>query len=101
MEDDKRSTASQLRDDIAPAASPLGTDDEAAGTTPSSDRVEMARRAEDKIDAARRPDTEAADDAHSQRGSSAPYAKEDHMNEELAKRHEDAKLEEDPSEQPS
>ena len=29
-----------------PAAAPLGTDDEAAGTTPSAERVEMARMEE-------------------------------------------------------
>ncbi|WP_125461531.1 MULTISPECIES: hypothetical protein [Rhodomicrobium] len=29
-----------------PAAAPLGTDDEAAGTTPSAERVEIARKAE-------------------------------------------------------
>ena len=35
----------------APAASPLGTDDEAAGTTPTPERIEMAGRAEERIKA--------------------------------------------------
>lgn len=55
------STTAQLRNDIDsgktgskgsspdPAASPLGTDDEAAGVTASTDRIEMAREAERKI----------------------------------------------------
>ena len=33
----------------APAASPLGTDDEAGGTTPTADRIETAQRAEERI----------------------------------------------------
>ena len=33
----------------APAASPLGTDDEAGGTTPTAERIEMARKAEERI----------------------------------------------------
>ena len=57
-------TAHQLRNDIhkskvgsattspEPAASPLGTDDEAAGTPASEDRLEMAMKAEQKIIAA-------------------------------------------------
>ena len=63
---DKKSTMEQLRSLIgsdgdantatkpppAPAASPLGTDDEAGGTTPTAERIEMARAAEEKIDAA-------------------------------------------------
>ncbi len=36
----------------APAASPLGTDDEAGGTTPTAERIEMARKAEARIKAA-------------------------------------------------
>lgn len=36
----------------APAASPLGTDDEAGGTTPTAERIEMARVAEERINAA-------------------------------------------------
>lgn len=66
MPETKPSTVDQLRRKIgsdsasntskslepAPAASPLGTDDEAAGTTPTADRVEMARLAEDRIKAA-------------------------------------------------
>lgn len=36
----------------APAASPLGTDDEAGGTTPTAERIEMARVAEERIKAA-------------------------------------------------
>jgi hypothetical protein len=38
----------------APAASPLGTDDEAGGTTPTAERIEMARKAEERIKAAGR-----------------------------------------------
>ena len=61
MTDKTSSTTAQLRGDIDsgttgakvsapdPAASPLGTDDEAAGNTPSEDRIEMAREAEKKI----------------------------------------------------
>ena len=63
MSDDKPSTMEQLRRLIssdgeeetsstslpAPAASPLGTDDEAGGTTPSGERIEMARKAEERI----------------------------------------------------
>lgn len=59
----KRSTMEQLRRMIgsdgakdrgakhepAPAASSLGTDDEAGGTTPTAERIEMARFAEEKI----------------------------------------------------
>lgn len=66
MADDKPSTMEQLRRLIgsegdeqdshtaqpAPAASPLGTDDEAGGTTPTAERVEMARVAEERIQAA-------------------------------------------------
>lgn len=66
MTDEKPSTMEQLRKLIgsegdakdshtpqpAPAASPLGTDDEAGGTTPTAERVEMARRAEERIQAA-------------------------------------------------
>ena len=98
MKDDEATTSAQLRKDTAPAASPLGTDDEAAGTTPSAERVKMAREAEKKIDDASK---RAADRAHAQRGSSSPYSKEEHMNEELAKQREEAKVDEDPSEQPS
>lgn len=36
----------------APAASPLGTDDEAGGTTPTAERIEMARKAEVRINEA-------------------------------------------------
>ena len=36
----------------APAASPLGTDDEAGGSTPTPERIEMARVAEERIKAA-------------------------------------------------
>ena len=36
----------------APAASPLGTDDEAGGTRPTAERIEMARKAEERIQAA-------------------------------------------------
>ena len=36
----------------APAASPLGTDDEAGGTTPTAERIEMARMAEERINEA-------------------------------------------------
>ena len=63
MSDDKPSTMEQLRKLIgsdnrsnaaasaspAPAASPLGTDDEAGGTTPTAERIEMARKAEERI----------------------------------------------------
>ena len=63
MTAEKRSTMEQLRRLIgsdgkaesastslpAPAASPLGTDDEAGGTTPTSERIEMARKAEERI----------------------------------------------------
>ena len=63
MSDDKPSTMEQLRRLIgsdgetnsatptppAPAASPLGTDDEAGGTTPTAERIEMAQRAEGLI----------------------------------------------------
>lgn len=63
MSDEKTSTMEQLRRFIssdgeeatsstslpAPAASPLGTDDEAGGTTPSAERIEMARKAEERI----------------------------------------------------
>ena len=66
MSDDKPSTMEQLRRIIgsdgasntskspepAPAASPLGTDDEAGGSTPTAERVEMARVAEERIKAA-------------------------------------------------
>ena len=63
MSDDKPSTMEQLRTLIgsdgeastvqpAPAASPLGTDDEAGGTTPTAERIEMARKAEERIKAA-------------------------------------------------
>ncbi len=66
MADDKPSTMEQLRRLIgsdgeeetsstslpAPAASPLGTDDEAGGTTPTAERIEMARKAEERIKAA-------------------------------------------------
>lgn len=66
MSDHKPSTMDQLRRLIesdgetntnvkpapAPAASPLGTDDEAGGTTPSAERIEMARKAEERINAA-------------------------------------------------
>ena len=66
MSDDKPSTMEQLRKLIgsdgedatahtvqpAPAASPLGTDDEAGGTTPTAERIEMARKAEERIKAA-------------------------------------------------
>lgn len=66
MSDDKRSTMDQLRSVIgsdgetnsaatpepAPAASPLGTDDEAGGTTPTGERIEMARKAEERIKSA-------------------------------------------------
>lgn len=62
---DKPSTMDQLRNLIAsdgasksevdrvpaPAASPLGTDDEAGGSTPTPERVEMARVAEERIKA--------------------------------------------------
>ena len=41
----KPPTTSQLRKDLLPAASPLGTDDEAADTTPSEVRAEMAQKA--------------------------------------------------------
>ena len=63
MSDSKPSTMEQLRKLIdsdgdektsstaqpAPAASPLGTDDEAGGTTPTAERIEMARKAEQRI----------------------------------------------------
>ena len=63
MSDTKPSTMDQLRKLIdsdgdpktastalpAPAASPLGTDDEAGGTTPTAERIEMARKAEERI----------------------------------------------------
>ena len=63
MSSEKTSTMDQLRQLIssdgeeatsstslpAPAASPLGTDDEAGGTTPTSERIEMARKAEERI----------------------------------------------------
>ena len=63
MSNEKPSTMEQLRRLIssdgeektasttlpAPAASPLGTDDEAGGTTPTADRIEMARKAEERI----------------------------------------------------
>lgn len=66
MSDEKPSTMDQLRNLIhsdgdtnsasptppAPAASPLGTDDEAGGTTPTAERIEMARKAEERINAA-------------------------------------------------
>ncbi|VVB48735.1 hypothetical protein RHAL1_03470 [Beijerinckiaceae bacterium RH AL1] len=66
MSTDKPSTMDQLRKLIgsdgaskseqdrapAPAASPLGTDDEAAGSPPTSERIEMARVAEERIKAA-------------------------------------------------
>lgn len=66
MADEKPSTMEQLRRLIgsdgqeetastaqpAPAASPLGTDDEAGGTTPTAERIEMARQAEERIKAA-------------------------------------------------
>ena len=65
MADDKTSTMDQLRSLIgsdgatntttkpppAPAASPLGTDDEAGGNTPTAERMEMARKAEERIKA--------------------------------------------------
>ena len=65
MSEDKPSTMEQLRELIgsdgqpepaatsqpAPAASPLGTDDEAGGTTPTAERIEMARKAEERIQA--------------------------------------------------
>ena len=65
MSDEKTSTMEQLRRLIgsdgdsesastaqpAPAASPLGTDDEAGGTTPTAERIEMARKAEERIKA--------------------------------------------------
>ena len=63
MSERKPSTMEQLRKVIdsdgdpkvastaqpAPAASPLGTDDEAGGTTPTAERIEMARKAEERI----------------------------------------------------
>ena len=63
MSSEKPSTMEQLRRLIssdgeeetastslpAPAASPLGNDDEAGGTTPTAERVEMARKAEERI----------------------------------------------------
>ena len=63
MSETKPSTMEQLRKLIgsdgdadtastslpAPAASPLGTDDEAGGTTPTAERIEMARKAEERI----------------------------------------------------
>ena len=63
MASEKSSTMEQLRRLIssdgeeeaastslpAPAASPLGTDDEAGGTTPTSERIEMSRKAEERI----------------------------------------------------
>ena len=66
MSEDKPSTMEQLRRLIgsdgdqasgstsmpAPAASPLGTDDEAGGTTPTAERIEMARKAEERIEGA-------------------------------------------------
>lgn len=66
MSTEKTSTMEQLRRLIssdgeeetsstslpAPAASPLGTDDEAGGTTPTAERIEMARKAEERIAAA-------------------------------------------------
>ncbi len=68
MAEDKPSTMDQLRDLIgcdgasksdtdrapAPAASPLGTDDEAGGSTPTPERIEMARVAEERINEAAR-----------------------------------------------
>lgn len=63
VSNDKKSTMDQLRQFIssdgeeetastslpAPAASPLGTDDEAGGTTPTEERIDMARKAEERI----------------------------------------------------
>lgn len=100
MADEKHVTTSQLRNDLSPAASPLGTDDEAGDTTPSADRVEMARRADERIDAAAKRTVD-EQDAHAQRGSSTGYGKEEHMNKELAKQKEQERGEGDPSEQPS
>ena len=78
-------TADRLRGDIDrghpadkvpfsdPAAAPLGTDDEAAGTPPSAERVALARRHEARGDAgsppgdtgeARRPYNDEAYDSH-------------------------------------
>ena len=69
MSSEKTTTMEQLRQLIssdgqeesastslpAPAASPLGTDYEAGGTTPTAERIEMARKAEERIaDAAKR-----------------------------------------------
>lgn len=66
MSDNKLPTMDQLRQlsgsdgasntteslEPAPAASPLGTDDEAGGSTPTAERIEMARIAEERIKAA-------------------------------------------------
>ena len=66
MSGDRKSTMEQLRSVIgsdgsansatkpppAPAASPLGTDDEAGGTPPTRERIEQARVAEERIQAA-------------------------------------------------
>ena len=63
MSSSEKSTMDQLRQFIssdgeeetastshpAPAASPLGIDDEAGGTTPTNERIEMARKAEERI----------------------------------------------------
>lgn len=43
---------SDLERTPAPAASALGTDDEAGGSTPTPERIEMARVAEERIKAA-------------------------------------------------
>jgi hypothetical protein len=57
----------ETRDKVAypdPAAAPLGTDDEAAGTPPSAEAVEMARREEIE------PGRKGASDPSSLRGRS-------------------------------
>ena len=71
------SNSSQLRDDIDsgrthdkvahsdPAAAPLGTDDEAAGTPPTGEQVAMARRHETRRDV---PDPSPADQPPRQAG---------------------------------
>ncbi|MCE6953234.1 hypothetical protein LAZ29_20100 [Cereibacter sphaeroides] len=64
MPEDDRNTSARLRHDIDrgragdkvpfmdPAAAPLGTDDEAAGTPPTPQQIAMAREHESRIPAA-------------------------------------------------
>ncbi len=72
MAQDERPTSDRLRSDIDhgrggdkvpasdPAAAPLGTDDEAAGTPPSPEQVARARAAEVGAREARKPEADAA-----------------------------------------